>query len=362
VSARRRPGAATLRLRAAAAPLLLLSIASCGGRQGGAGKGGAETVGIVLSTGGRGDKGFNDAAVAGAARAARELGVDTAIAAESGRGEENPQALAGFAREGRDLVIGVSFLASQSAFALAREHPSIHFAVLDYSPVTDAQGRALPLPPNLAGVTYRAEEGAYLAGALAGLRTATRRVGFVGGMKAPIVRQFEAGYTAGVREVCPDCTVVVDYVGSTPAAFSDPARGKALALAQYAAGVDVIFHASGGTGAGVFEAAREQPAGRWVIGVDVDQAAEAPGRVLTSVTKNLDVSLFGLARDVKAGTFRGGLLSQGLADGAVGYVYDARNRPLIPDSVYYRVETLRQAIVAGLIKVPKVPASKRGGR
>jgi basic membrane protein A len=179
-------------------------------------------------------------------------------------------------------------------------------------------------------------------------------------MYSPIVREFEAGYTAGVREVCPDCTVVVDYAGTTPAAFNDPVRGKALARAQYAGGVDVIFHASGGTGAGVFEAAREAPAGRWVIGVDVDQSAEAPGRVLTSVTKNLDVSVFGLIRDASAGRFHGGLLSQGLADGAVGYVYDARNKPLIPDSVYYRVETLRQAIVADLIKVPKVPASKHG--
>jgi basic membrane protein A len=351
------------RLRHAAVGALSLAAvlaATACGRTAEAGKdtGRAVKVGIVLGTGGRGDKGFNDAGLAGAARAARDLGADTSIA-QNVSDEGRADALARYAQAGSDLVVGISFTASQPTFELSTRYPGVHFAVLDYSAVMDAQGRARPIPPNLAAVIYRSEEGAYLAGALAGMRTATRKVGFIGGMDAPLIRQFEAGYTAGVREVCSDCVVAVDYAGKTPAAFNDPARGRALALAQYAAGVDVIFHASGGTGAGVFSAAREAPPGRWVIGVDVDQSAEAPGRVLTSVTKNLDVSVFGLIRDVKAGTFHGGLLSQGLADGAVGYVYDARNKPLIPDSAYYRVETLRQAIIAGLIKVPKVPAAVR---
>jgi basic membrane protein A len=316
-------------------------------------------VGVVLSTGGRGDKGFNDAAVAGAGRAAAALGADTAVA-DVQREDATLPGITRFAEEGRDLVVGVSFMASQPTFQVAKDHPAGKFAVLDYAPVTDEQGRALPLPPNMAGITYRAEEGAYLAGALAGLKTATRKVGFVGGMYSPIVREFEAGYTAGVRAVCSDCVVLVDYAGTSPAAFNQPERGLALALAQYGAGADVIFHASGGTGKGVFQAA--QQANRWVIGVDVDQSAEAPGRVLTSVTKKLDVSLYGLVEQVRSGRFHGGLLSQGLSDGAVGYVYDARNRPLIPDSVYFRVETLRQAIVAGLVKVPKVPADARMSR
>jgi len=334
---------------------LALSLAGCGRGGDARGEAGAVKVGIVLSTGGRGDHGFNDAALAGAGRAARDLGADTAISQDVGD-EGSPDALKAYAEQGRNLVIGISFMTSQPAYELAKAYPAVRFAVLDYTPVKDEQGRALPPPPNLAGVTYRAEEGAYLAGALAGLKTTTRRVGFIGGMNAPVIRQFEAGYAAGVREVCPDCVVMVDYAGSTPAAFSDPARGRALADAQYAAGADVIFHASGATGTGVFAAARAAPAGRWVIGVDVDQWNEAPGRVLTSVTKNLDVSVFGLVRGVRAGTFRGGNLSQGLAEGAVGYVYDERNRPLIPTATYERVETLRQAIVAGLIKVPRVPA------
>jgi basic membrane protein A len=314
-------------------------------------------VGLVLSSGGRGDRGFNDAALAGAAQAQRQLGArvtESASASDEAYGGE----LRRFVEARKDLVIGVSFIMSRPAFELARANPETRFAVLDYAPVADEQGRAQEPPPNLAGITYRAEEGAYLAGAVAGLKTRTRRVGFIGGMDAPTIRQFEAGYAAGVRAVCPDCTVLVDYAGNTPAAFAAPERGRALAAGQYGAGADVIFHASGATGAGVFAVARET--GRWVIGVDVDQWDQAPGLVLTSVTKNLGVSVLGLIRSQREGSFRGGVISQGLAEGAVGYVSDARNRRLLGDSVVARVETLREAVAAGLVKVPRVPMRGAG--
>jgi basic membrane protein A and related proteins len=319
-------------LRIAVAAACVLAAAGCkGAADSGAARKEGVSVGVVLSTGGRGDKGFNDAALKGLSRAARDLGADTVVAANT-TDEARPESLGQYAAEGRDLVVGISFMMSQPGFELAQKYPAVKFAVLDYSPVTDKEGRALPAPANLAGVTYRSEEGAYLAGAIAGLKSTTHRVGFIGGMNVSVIRQFEAGYTAGVREVCPDCDVVVDYAGNTPTAFNDPVRGKALAQAQYASGVDV------------------------------DQSAEAPGRVLTSVTKNLDVSVYGLIRAVKDGTFRGGLVSQGLADGAVGYVHDDSNRALLPPAVSDRVETLREAIVAGLIMVPKVPAARRGTR
>lgn len=344
------------RILAPALVILPLLLAGCGSSAG-AGRGedakpGRVSVGLVLGSGGRGDRGFNDAALAGLAAAARQLGADTAVSADVAD-EARLEALRGHVRAGRDLVVGVSFMASEPAFALAKQNPSANFAVLDYTPVADSLGRAMDTPPNLAGITYRAEEGAFLAGALAGSMTRTGRVGFVGGMDSPLIRQFQAGYAAGVLRVCPSCAVAVDYAGTTGAAFNDPARGYALATAQYAGGADVIFHASGGTGAGVFRAARET--GRWVIGVDVDQWDQAPGRVLTSITKKLDVSVLGVIRDQARGRFRGGVVSQGLAEGAVGWIVDERNRPLIPDDVYDRVETLRQAIIAGLIQVPRVP-------
>lgn len=346
------------RLRRGAA-LCLLALAACtGGGPAAEGAGDRVSVGLVLSSGGRGDRGFNDGALTGLAAAAAELGADTAVT-ETTAGEGSPADLQRYAAGGTDLVVGVSFMASAPAFELAAKHPDVHFAVLDYSPVADAQGRAMPPPPNLAGITYRSEEGAFLAGALAGLTTRTRHVGFVGGMDAPVIRQFQAGYAAGVLRVCPQCRVDVQYAGTTPAAFNDPARGYAIASAQYAAGADVVFHASGGTGTGVFRAARES--GRWVIGVDVDQWDQAPGRVLTSITKNLGVSVLGLVRQEAKGAFQGGMVSQGLAEGAVGWVYDERNRPLIAPAVYARVETLRQAVIAGLIQVPRVPESAIAG-
>jgi basic membrane protein A len=343
------------RLRLAPLLVVLPLLAGCGPREGeaeGDARAGRVSVGLVLGSGGRGDRGFNDAALAGLAAAARDLGADTAVSTDV-EDEVRLQELRRHVQAGRDLVVGVSFMASAPAFTLARENPSVNFAVLDYSPVADSVGRAMAPPPNLAGITYRAEEGAFLAGALAGLMTRTGRVGFVGGMDSPPIHKFQAGYAAGVLRVCPACQVVVRYAGTTGAAFNDPARGYALASAQYADGVDVIFHASGGTGAGVFRAARET--GRWVIGVDVDQWDQAPGRVLTSITKQLDVSVLGLVRDQAQGRFHGGVVSQGLREGAVGWIVDARNRPLIPDEVYNRVETLRQAIIAGLIQVPRVP-------
>ncbi len=312
-------------------------------------------VGLVLSTGGRGDHGFNDAAIAGLSRAAARLGADTAIS-ENVTDESRGGEMKRYADQGKDLVVGISFMVSESAFDLAQKYPDVHFAVLDYAPVLDEKGNAKVPPPNMAGLTHREEEAAFLAGALAGLMTKTNRVGFVGGMTVPTIRRFEAGYTAGVEEVCPGCEVLVGYAGDTPAAFNAPAKGKELALGQYAAGADIIFHASGATGRGVFDAAME--ADRWAIGVDQDQSREAPGHVLTSVTKNLDVSVFRVIQQQKEGRFQGGTVSLGLAEGAMGWVLNDSNRRLIPDSVVHRVETLREAIVAGLIRVPRVPLDR----
>lgn len=342
------------------AAALVLTFGACAGGEGEAtATTGGTDVGLVLSSGGRGDRGFNDAALAGAARAEQELGVEVEVTEDVTDESRGPE-LQRYARGDKDLVVGISFMASQPAFEVAQAHPDANFAVLDYAAVTDEQGRAQQLPPNLAGITYRSEEGAYLAGAVAGMKTRTRTVGFVGGMDVPTIRQFEAGYAAGVRAVCPDCTVLVDYAGNTPAAFADPGRGRALAERQYGAGADVIFHASGATGAGVFAVARET--GKWVIGVDVDQWDQAPGQVLTSVTKNLDVSVFGLVESQREGRFRGGMISQGLAEGAVGYVSDERNRALLSAPVLARVETLREAVAAGLVKVPRVPMRDAAAR
>ena len=308
-------------------------------------------VGIVFDVGGRGDHGFNDGAAAGAERAAAN-GRAKVEFSEGGTGTKRLESLRRLARSGTELVVAVGFLSSKDATIVAREFPAVHFAVIDYALPVDDHGRAMEPPANLAGLNFREQEGAYLVGAMAGLASRTHVVGFVGGMRSPLITKFEVGYTAGVRRVCPECTVLLEYAGNTPAGFRDPAAGRALALKEYGGGADVIFQAAGETGMGVMEAARQS--GHLVIGVDVDQAAAAPGRVLTSMIKRIDIAVEDVINRESAGSFAPGMLTYGVAEGGIGYVHDARNASLVSVSVHTRVETLRAAIAAGLLTPPAV--------
>jgi basic membrane protein A len=248
-----------------------------------------------------------------------------------------------------DLVVGVGFIFTDDLGTLATEYPDIRFAGVDLALRTDDQGNVLPLPKNLAALKFREEEGSFLVGAIAALSGGSKKVGFVGGMDIPLIHKFEAGYRQGVRAVCPDCEVIAQYAGATPEAFRNPSKGKELATSQYEAGVNVIYHASGSTGLGVFEAARER--NKLAIGVDADQWKEAPGHVLTSMTKGVDAAVFDATKHVKDGTFQGGVYSFGLKEGGVGYVYDDHNASLISPEVRARVEALKQDIIDGKIKV-----------
>jgi basic membrane protein A len=146
----------------------------------------------------------------------------------------------------------------------------------------------------------------------------------------------------------------VKYAGSTGTAFKDPTKGKELGLSEYHQGADIIFHASGSTGLGVFEAARELK--KLAIGVDSDQYDEAPGVVLTSMVKHVEVAVFNTIRETQAGHYQGGVKVFGLAENGVGWVYDDRNQGLVPDAVKARVDSLRDEIVAGRIRAPITPS------
>ncbi len=314
--------------------------------------GDAVDVGVVFDLGGRGDKSFNDGAYLGAERAERELGGVRVRFIEPGEGSDREAGLRLLAAEGMDLVIGVGFIFTDDLTQLAREYPDTRFAGVDYSVATDAAGKVIPPPPNLAALKFREEQGSFLVGALAALVGKSKKVGFVGGMDFPLIQKFEMGYIAGVKKVCPDCEVISQYAGVTPEAFRNPGKGKELALSQYQQGVNVIFHASGSTGLGVFEAARQT--GKLAIGVDADQYKEAPGFVLTSMVKGVDNAVFDAIRRVKEGRFTGGVYQYGLAENGVGYVYDANNEQLIPAAVRARLESLKQDIIEGKIVVPSV--------
>ncbi len=302
-------------------------------------------IGLVFDVGGRGDKSFNDSAYEGLSRAARELGVSTEILEPSGA-EDREAAMRLFAARGFDLVIGVGFIFSTDVNVVARAFPNVPFACIDYAPPFDGS----PIPNNVVGLRFREEEGSFLVGAVAGSVTKTNRVGFVGGMDIPLIRKFEAGYRAGVREVCPTCVVQAGYAGTTPDAFRDPVKGKAIANSQIAAGADVIYHAAGTTGHGVFEASRDM--GVKAIGVDADQYDEMPGTVLTSMIKRGDVAVFDTIRAVTEKRFTSGLTSFGLGADGVGYVKEGPHAAGIPDDVKKRVDALAERVKRGEIKVP----------
>ena len=306
-------------------------------------------IGVVFDLGGRGDKSFNDGAYIGAQRAASELGARIRYV-EPGEGSDREAGLRLLAAEGMKLVIGVGFIFTDDLSALAREYPDVAFAGVDFAVTIGADGKPVAPPRNLAALKFREEQGSFLVGAIAALVGGSKKVGFVGGMDSPLIHKFEAGYRAGVKEVCPDCEVLVQYAGVTPEAFRNPGRGKELALSQYQQGVNIIYHASGSTGLGVFEAARTM--NRYAIGVDADQYREAPGRVLTSMVKRVDNAVYDVILRVKENRFTGGIYNFGLAEDGVGYVYDEHNRALIPDAVRARVEALKAEIVAGRIAVP----------
>jgi basic membrane protein A len=240
---------------------------------------------------GRGDKSFNDGAYLGGTRAAKALGARVRYI-EPGEGSDREAGLRLLAAEGMDLVVAVGFIFTDDVNLLAKEYPNVRFADVDYAVATDSLGRPLPMPPNLVALKFREEQGSFLVGALAALVGKSKKVGFVGGMDIALIHKFEAGYRAGVKHVCPDCEVMVNYAGVTPEAFRNPGRGKEMALAMYNQGVNVIFHASGSTGLGMFEAARAMGKGHYGIGVDADQYSEAPGYVLTSMVKGVSESVY----------------------------------------------------------------------
>jgi len=301
-------------------------------------------IGLVFDVGGRGDKSFNDAAYLGVSRAETELGVAVSYLEPSST-EDREAALRLFAARGLDLVIGVGFIFSSDIEAVARAYPDIRFAGIDFAPGPDG------IPPNVAALAFREEEGSFLVGAVAGLMSKSGHVGFIGGMTGPLIAKFEAGFFAGALAACPKCTPHAAYAGMTPDAFRDPAKGKALANAQIAAGTDVIYHASGSTGHGVFEAAADAHA--LAIGVDSDQYDEMPGVVVTSMIKRADVAVFETIKSVIEGRFKPGSQVFGLVDQGVDYIHDGPHAEGIPADVKAKVEALRAEVVAGRIHVPK---------
>ena len=304
-----------------------------------AGTAAALKVGLIYDVTGRGDLSFCDAAYAGAKKAENEWGFKLTEVTPS-QSTDTELTLRRLAKLKHDLIIGVGFLFQEPMKRVAADFPDVKFALID----------AIIEQPNVVSLTYRAHEGTYLAGVMAALKTETKQVGFIGGMKVPLVEAFEIGFHAGIKAANPDVELVTDYVGVTPQAFNDPAKAKELALTQYNRGVDIILAAAGASGLGVLEAAKAKE--KLIIWVDSNGNHLAPGLVLTSVIKGVEMSVYETIKSVQEGNFTGGLKDYGLKKGGVEYIVDDVNRELLSDEILKQVEVFKAKIIAGDIVVP----------
>ncbi|MBI3552644.1 MAG: BMP family ABC transporter substrate-binding protein [Elusimicrobia bacterium] len=301
-------------------------------------------VGLVFDVGGRGDKSFNDSAFRGLERAEKELAIKKEYI-EPTEAADRENALRQFASGDFDLIIGIGFIFTDDVNRVAKAFPKKHFACVDY-----AVDPSKTIPGNVVALKFREQESSFLGGVIAALTSKTKKVGFVGGMDVPLIHKFDAGFNAGAKWADPKVKVLVSYAGVTPEAFKDPAKGKEIALSQFDQGADVIYHASGSTGLGVFEAAREKHG--LAMGVDSDQYKDAPGFVLTSITKNVDNAVYDVIKRQQAGQFKGGVIELGLKEKGVDYIYDDHNKAMIPAAARAKAEEARKLIVAKKISVP----------
>ena len=310
---------------------------------------------MVTDVGGLGDNSFNDSAFAGLQQAESDLGATIEVL-ESSAPTDYVTNLTQLAENGFSPVFAVGFLMTDAVAQVAPQFPDTQFAIID----------SVVEEPNVASLVFEEQQGSYLAGIVAGLMTSQdtefttpddTTVGFLGGQESPLIQKFQAGYEAGVQSVCPDCEVLVDYAGTTPDAFNDPARGQEIALSQNDGGADIIFHASGATGNGLFEAATDR--GFFAIGVDSNQAELVPDApILTSMLKRVDNAVFQTTEAAANDEFPGGEVQTfGIEDDGVGLAPYGEYEDLVPTEVTDAVDAAREEIASGATEVPTEPSS-----
>ncbi|MCM3610851.1 BMP family protein [Planococcus sp. MERTA32b] len=321
---------------------------------GGEGEGTEESsdiaVAMVTDVGGVDDKSFNQSAWEGLQKFGEDNGLEKGDGGfdylQSQSDADYNTNLNNLIRRDFDVVFGIGFLMEGAVAEIAEQQPDAQIAIID----------AVVEADNVASVLFKEQEGAFLAGVAAALMSETGKVGFVGGMEIPVIERFEAGFLAGVEAANPDVEVDVQYTG----AFDKAELGKTTANRMYQGGADIIFHAAGGTGNGVFTEAKERKeadadANVWVIGVDSDQYDE--GQVgdanitLTSVLKRVDNAVYNISEQAMNGEFPGGeTVVYGLADDGIGL---ADSRGAIPEDIMSQIEEFKQQIVDGDVTVPE---------
>ncbi len=293
---------------------------------------------VVFDMGGKFDKSFNEGVYNGVEKYKKESGVsyrEFEVTTETQR----EQAIRKMAQRGSDPVLGIGFAQGPAIEKVATEFPDVKFAIIDM--VVDK--------PNVQSIVFKEHEGSFLVGMLAAMASKSGKVGFIGGMDIPLIRKFACGFEQGAKHANADIEVLQNMTGSTPSAWNDPGRGGELSKGQFDRGVDVIFAAAGGTGVGVYQAAKD--AGKYAIGVDSNQNHLHPGTMLTSMLKRVDVAAYNVFKSSNDGTFEPGINALGLAEGGVGWALDEHNKDLISAEMKAAVEKAEAEVIAGNVKV-----------
>jgi len=238
------------------------------------------------------------------------------------------------AERGANPIVAIGFSQGSTLEKVAKDFPKLQFAIID----------SVVALPNVQSIVFKEHEGSFLVGMMAAMASKTGKVGFVGGMDIPLIRKFQCGYEQGAKYANPKAEVSANMTGTTPSAWNDPARGAELAKTQFSSGVDVVFAAAGGTGIGVYQAAKD--AGKLAIGVDSNQNHLQPGTMLTSMVKRVDVAVYNAFKGVKPG-----VVSLGLKEGGVDYAMDEHNAKLVTADMKKKVDAAKADIVSGKIKV-----------
>jgi len=288
---------------------------------------------VIYDMGGKFDKSFNQSAYDGAERWKKETG-KAYLEFEVSNPAQREQAKRRMAERGASPIVGIGFSQGSSMDKVSKEFPKLQFAIID-SVVNN---------PNVQSIVFKEHEGSFLVGMMAAMASKTGKVGFVGGMDIPLIRRFQCGFEQGAKYANPKAEVSANMTGTTPAAWNDPAKGAELAKAQFAKGVDVIFAAAGGTGNGVYQAAKD--AGKYAIGVDSNQNYLHPGTMLTSMVKRVDVAVYNAFKGTKPG-----VTVLGLKEGGVDYALDQHNEKLVPAAMKQKVDAAKADIIAGKINV-----------
>ncbi|MEL6217941.1 MAG: BMP family ABC transporter substrate-binding protein [Pseudomonadota bacterium] len=293
---------------------------------------------VVFDMGGKFDKSFNEGVWNGVKRFIDETGVEV-MEFEVTNETQREQAMRRMVRRGATVVLGVGFAQADAIDKVAADNPDVDFAIIDVSWLDK---------PNLRQYAFKEHEGSYLVGVAAAMASDTGKVGFVGGMDIPLIRKFACGYVQGAKSAGAT-EVIQNMTGTTPAAWNDPTKGAELAQSQIDRGADVIYQAAGGTGLGVIRAAAD--AGKLSIGVDSNQNGLAPGSVLTSMLKRVDVAAYDTFKDAMDGNFSSGVQILGIAEDGIDWAVDENNAALVTPELKAAVEGAKAGILSGEITV-----------